>query len=401
MASSMASKALDNTNPLKVIGVVGGGQLAQMLVLAGKEKEVDVIVQTGSVSDPAAKKSTNHIIREPTDFEGTKELASKCNSITFENEWINVREFIDLENNGIKFIPSLSSLEPLVDKLLQRNLLKKLNIAGPDFIALNSNRFSYTKLPEDWQFPIMAKASRGGYDGKGTRVIHSFSELEKLFNQVNKDIWFIEKWIKYEKELAIVASRDFEGQVRVFPLVETFQSNQVCEWVLVPSNVSHQVEAMARNIATSLLTNIDYVGVIAIEFFFGSNGLMVNEIAPRTHNSAHYSIEACNTSQFDQQLCIASHLPLSDPKLLSPGAIMINLLGLPESSNLSLEKRISDINNIEGASLHWYEKELESPGRKVGHVTFLLKEQKNEDRLVEAKSILKKIRSIWPLYSAN
>lgn len=383
------------------IGVVGGGQLAQMLVQAAKKRGIEISVQTTSNNDPAAKYANKVILYGPESIEGTAVLAKSCNLITFENEWVNIDSLSSLENEGVQFLPSLDSISFLVDKISQRNLLKKLDIPVSEWQTLPKNAINDFLKPLDWDFPLMAKRSKGGYDGKGTKVIRSNKELIDFLNLIEDSDWFFEKWVNYEKELSLVLTRDLEGNIRSFPLVETHQSNQVCDWVIAPADVSHPVEIMAYNLASSLLIELNYVGVLTIEFFYGEDGLIINEIAPRTHNSAHYSIEACNTSQFDQQLCIASHLPLSDPKLLSPGAIMINLLGLPESSNLSLEKRISDINNIEGASLHWYEKELESPGRKVGHVTFLLKEQKNEDRLVEAKSILKKIRSIWPLYSAN
>ena len=242
----------------------------------------------------------------------------------------------------------------------------------------------------------MAKSARGGYDGKGTRVIKNFEDLRQLLNEVDPNDWLLERWVSYEMELALVASRDLHGRVRAFPIAQTNQCHQVCDWVIAPAEVSHSVKAMAFNIAASLLTELDYVGVIAIEFFYGSKGLLVNEVAPRTHNSAHFSIEACSSSQFDQQICIAAGLPVSDPDMIVPGALMVNLLGLQEGLASSLEDRLSKLKRIKGVHLHWYQKGKEIPGRKLGHVTLLLYAEDAELRKKEALEGLKNIRSIWP-----
>ena len=178
----------------------------------------------------------------------------------------------------------------------------------------------------------------------------------------------------YERELALVVSRDAQGRVRSFPLVETHQSQQVCDWVLAPAAVDQGVEAQAYNVAASLLTKLNYVGVLALEFFFGPDGLQVNEVAPRTHNSGHFSIEACSSSQFDQQVCIAAGLPVPAPELTSNGALMVNLLGLQNPSR-SLEQRLDALAALPDAHLHWYGKSPETPGRKLGHVTVLCQGQ--------------------------
>ena len=163
----------------------------------------------------------------------------------------------------------------------------------------------------------MAKSSRWGYDGKGTKVLKSVEDLSQLLRSVDPAQWLLESWVSFEKELAIVVSRDAQGRVRSLPLAETHQFQQVCDWVIAPASVDHAVEMMAYNMAASLLTELNYVGVLAVEFFYGPDGLQVNEVAPRTHNSAHFSIEACSSSQFDQQLCIAAGLPVPETHLLS------------------------------------------------------------------------------------
>ncbi len=380
-----------------VVGVVGGGQLALMLLEAAQKRNIETIVQTSSKQDPAARRSGSIVIASPEDIDGTKKLVNSCSCVTFENEWVNIEGLSNLEEIKGKFMPTLQSLKPLLDKLSQRKLLSELKIPGPKWLILNSNQLSGKKLPSGWRFPVMAKSISGGYDGKGTRVINNLGDLKELMRLVKLDDWIIESWVKYDQELAIVATRDKKGKVRTFPLVETHQVNQVCDWVLAPAEVPHNVQVMAYNIASSLLTQLNYVGIIAIEFFYGPEGLLVNEIAPRTHNSAHYSIEACNSSQFDQQICLASDLIAPPPELIVPGAVMVNLLGLPSGMAPSLEQRLDALGECEGIHLHWYDKESETPGRKLGHVTVILKGTSPIVRRVEALNALNKIRSIWPM----
>ncbi len=383
------------------LGVVGGGQLAQMLVKAAKKRAIKIVVQTGSESDPAALESNKVVVASSTDISGTKKLITDCKCVTFENEWVNISGLkkIDRENN--LFVPSLSALEPLIDKISQRQLLNQLNISGPDWLRLDSKEIDSLKLPYGWNFPLMAKSGRGGYDGKGTKIIKDINALSDLIKNVNPRDWFLEKWVDYDQELAIVASRDRTGIVRTFPLVETSQAQNVCDWVLAPASVGQDVEALTYNIALSILNKLNYIGVIAIEFFYGKEGLMVNEIAPRTHNSAHFSIEACNSSQFDQQLCIAADLPIPDPKMIVPGALMVNLLGLSNTDTLPIQNRLEKLRQHESLNLHWYGKTSEIPGRKLGHVTVLLNSQDSQARKVEAFKALELVRSIWPMYSVN
>ena len=208
----------------------------------------------------------------------------------------------------------------------------------------------------------------------------------------------LEKWVSYDKELSIISSRDSKGIVRCLPIVETFQSKQVCDWVLAPADIKHDVELMVKNIVSSLLAQLDYVGVLAIEFFYGSEGLLVNEIAPRTHNSGHFSIDACTSSQFDQQICVTSGIDVPTPEMLVNGALMANLLGLQADYPITLAQRLDNLRAIPGVNLHWYEKEEEKKGRKLGHVTYLLNHKDALSRKKEALDVLKTIRSIWPAY---
>ena len=391
------NKSLKNIhNKDKTIGVVGGGQLAQMLAIAAKKKGIDVIVQTPSRSDPAVSIAKDIVLCDTSDISGTLQLSEKCKTVVFENEWIDTDRLSSLEKQGISFVPSLKSIAPLVDKLSQRRLINKLNLPCPKWSLLSDCSIKDLKLPNTFKFPLMAKSSRGGYDGKGTKVIKDFSDLKKLFLSVDPEKWFLEKWIDYEKELSLVLSRNLDGEIRFFPLFETHQYNQVCDWVITPTDVSHPVSSMAYNIGASLLQELNYVGVLAIEFFYGKDGLLINEIAPRTHNSAHLTIEACHSSQFDQNISIAAGLPLLLTELKVPGALMINLLGINQTDN-NLESKLEKLKKIKGATLHWYKKVNTIPGRKLGHLTIILDEIDFSNRRTVALQKIEHVRSIWPI----
>jgi len=379
-----------------MIGVVGGGQLAMLLIEAGKKRDIDVVVQTAAKTDPAAKKTNQVILHDPTNPVGTKLLAEKTSLITFENEWVDISSLLSLENNGVSFVPRLQSIKPLINKITQRELLNSLDIPCPDWMAIPLKKSSEIDLPADWGFPLMAKAAKGGYDGKGTKIIKNLKQLQEFLVIEREEQWMLEKWISFDKELSIVSSRDSKGVVRSLPIVETHQSKQVCDWVLAPAEINHDVDLMVRNIVASLLAELEYVGVIAIEFFYGSEGLLVNEIAPRTHNSGHFSIDACSSSQFDQQICITSGIDVPIPEMLVNGALMANLLGLQSNYPTSLTQRLDDLRSIPGLNVHWYEKEEEKKGRKLGHVTYLLNNKDALSRKKEALDVLQTIRSIWP-----
>lgn len=384
-----------------MIGVVGGGQLARMLVQAAAQRDVPIAVQTSDPADPAAGLASRLVAADPRDVAGTRELVVGCDGITFENEWVNIDALLPLEQQGVRFQPSLAALSPLVDKLSQRQLLDDLAIPSPPWCPLSLISPAQPALPQGWTFPVMAKASRGGYDGKGTVVLRDIDGLAQLLRAVPADDWLLESWVDYELELALVVSRDQRGRIRHFPLVQTHQHQQVCDWVLAPAPVDPSVAALAYNVAASLMTKLGYVGVLALEFFYGPAGLQVNEIAPRTHNSGHFSIEACTSSQFDQQLCIAAGLPVPDPELKSRGALMVNLLGLDPERHPPLDQRLEALKAVPGLHLHWYGKSPETPGRKLGHVTLLLEGDTLLKRRDEAESALAAIRRIWPLESES
>jgi 5-(carboxyamino)imidazole ribonucleotide synthase len=256
-------------------------------------------------------------------------------------------------------------------------------------------------LPQGFAYPLMAKAASGGYDGKGTAVLRSDADLEALLERVAASNWIVEEFVAFDLELAVVAARDQMGDVVCLPVVQTHQHQQVCDWVLAPYEANHALQQAVRNMAASLLTALNYVGVLSIELFYGPRGLMINELAPRTHNSGHYSIEACDLSQFDLQLLAVSGQQLREPALQAAGALMVNLLGFEQCSAedplAAYELQRQALAALPDAHLHWYGKAGASVGRKLGHVTLLLQQQDPAARRQEAMQRLEQVRQIWPL----
>ncbi len=409
------------------IGVVGGGQLAWMLAGAAGQEGVPLHVQTPSPDDPAVRLASSVVQAPLDDVAATRELARRAGVISFENEWLDLDALAVLEGEGVHFVPSLEALRPLVSKRSQRELLDRLHLPSPRWIPLEAVLAPAHDPPEDgtdpqgdrapavaaiaepagpslpagFAFPLMAKVSTGGYDGRGTRPIRDQAELEALLSAVDPAEWLLEELVPFEQELALVACRDLGGAVGCFPLVQTHQHQQVCDWVLAPAAVSQAVEARARNVAASLLTALDYAGVLSIEFFYGPTGLLINELAPRTHNSGHYTIEAARTSQFAQQVRIVRGQSLGDTSLRLPGALMVNLLGFESAGTADCGEKLCALAAVDGLSLHWYGKQASSPGRKLGHVTVALTAADPTERAAEARRRLAEIRAIWPLPPAQ
>ncbi len=398
----MPSKVNNNnfTKPYS-IGIIGGGQLALMLAEAAQERDIKVCIQTKSIDDPAVQKADKVIEADPLQNKGNKILLKECEKIIFENEWVKVDKLKQVGSKDI-FIPNLDSLAPLVDRISQKILIDKLNLPSPKWLKIKDFANLEVDILDEWRFPLMAKSFKGGYDGKGNKKISNKEEFNLFYKQISSEDWIIEEWVDYEKEFALIGSRDKNGKIRVFPIVETFQLNNVCNWVISPGDTTYDIDMFALNIFSSIVNELNYEGVLGIEFFFGNKGLLINEIAPRTHNSGHFSIEACNSSQFDQQICISSGITPPEIKMICKGSLMINLLGLKKDYPINFEKRIERLNNIKGANIHWYGKSKETFGRKMGHITFLLEGNNYEKRLEQASLIRKEVEIIWPSpYESN
>jgi 5-(carboxyamino)imidazole ribonucleotide synthase len=367
------------------VGVIGGGQLAWMMAQEAKKLDVSLIVQTPHPDDPAVALADGVILAEIADVEGTKQLAQHCDLITFENEFVNLDALEELAATGVKFYPSLANLRPLLDKYEQRCYLRSLGLSVPDFWAIDN----LAQL-ENHPFPLVLKARRYGYDGQGTFIIRNSEELNAKKPQLERLDLMLEAYIPYQRELAIVAARGLTGEIVTYPVVETYQQEQVCHWVIAPADLNPSLHTQTENIARHLLKSLSAVGVFGIELFLTPQGeVLINEIAPRTHNSGHYSLSACLTSQFALQLQAVANLPLGATDLKCPGAVMVNLLGFENSDGDYAEKR-SVLAAIPGAHVYWYGKKSRC-GRKLGHVTVL----SNTSDRSQLSALAKEIENLW------
>ena len=372
---------------MKRVGVIGGGQLAWMMADAAKKLGIELVIQTPSQTDPAVAIATQTIFGAIDDADLTADLAAICDVITFENEFVNLESLSKLAAQGVCFRPSLEALKPLLDKYDQRCYLRDRQLPVPKFLALEAG-FSLQTAD-----PIVLKTRRHGYDGQGTFILKTAKELEAILKTLHDQPLLVEEFVPFERELAVMAARSVTGEIVVYPIVETQQKNQVCRRVVAPADLPTATVMEVETIAHTLLESLQVVGIFGIELFLTREGkILVNEVAPRTHNSGHYTIDACTTSQFEQQLRAVCGLPLGSPALTCDGAVMINLLGYEHSESDYLDKR-QQLAEIPGAVVHWYGKTESRLGRKLGHVTVLLKN--SSDFRQRAIEISHKIEAIW------
>ncbi|XZF63919.1 MAG: 5-(carboxyamino)imidazole ribonucleotide synthase [Gloeotrichia echinulata DVL01] len=387
---------------MKRVGIIGGGQLAWMMGDAAKKLGVELIIQTPSNEDPAVTIAEDTVFAPVDDAISTEILAAKSDVVTFENEFVNLDALSLLAHQGVCFRPRLAALAPLLDKYHQRCYLRDLGLPVPNFFALD--QYVNTNGAENLQskveylgFPVVLKSRRHGYDGQGTFIIDDWTSLQQKLNTVNlkktfgQPLFLIEEFVPFERELAIIAARSVDGEVVTYPVVETQQEQQVCRRVIAPADITANQAAEVEAIAHTLLNNLQVVGVFGIELFLTTDGrILVNEIAPRTHNSGHFSLDACETSQFEQHLRAVCGLPLGNTALNCASAVMVNLLGY-ENSQSDYHSQRQQLAEIPQASVHWYGKTESRPGRKLGHITVLLNHQ-NRDA---ANAIADTIESIW------
>jgi 5-(carboxyamino)imidazole ribonucleotide synthase len=377
---------------IKRIGVIGGGQLAWMMGDAAKKLGVELVIQTPSINDPAVSVAHDVVLAAIDDAKATEKLAQKCDVITFENEFVNLEALSQLAKQGVCFRPRLEALSPLLDKYHQRCYLRDLKLPVPSFIASPTPLHPYTPTPLSFRFPVVLKTRRHGYDGQGTFIIEEQESLtQKLEAQKSQSIFVLEEYIPFERELAAIAARSVSGEVAIYPIVETQQQEQVCRRVIAPADIPQKVAEEVNNIARTFLNSLEVVGVFGIELFLTTDGkVLINEVAPRTHNSGHFSLDACETSQFEQHLRAVCGLSLGSTAMICPCAVMVNLLGYENSRSDYMTKR-QQIEQIPQVRVHWYGKNESRPGRKLGHVTVLLDTQNQE----QAMAIAHTVESIW------
>ncbi len=381
----------------KRVGVIGGGQLAWMMAGAAEKLGIELVVQTPKSDDPAVAIASHTILAAIDDASATAQLAQQCDVITFENEFIDLAALAPLEAQGVRFYPRLQALAPLLDKYHQRSYLREIGLPMPDFTVIDPP-FDAAVLElvlERFGFPVVLKARRHGYDGQGTFILKSNADLEALLQKADPQSWLLEAFVPFERELAVMAARSPQGEIIVYPVVETQQENQVCRRVFVLSDLDPRLATEVGAIARTLLDRLQVVGIFGIELFLTATGkVLINEIAPRTHNSGHYTLDACETSQFEQQLRAVTGLPLGSSTLRCAGAVMVNLLGFEHSHSDYAEQR-HQLAQLPQAYVHWYGKTESRPGRKLGHVTILLDETEPIAQRSQAEAIAQQVESIW------
>jgi len=377
------------------VGVIGGGQLAWMMAQEAPSLGLKLAVQTPDQADPAVALAQSTVLATIADVQGTKELAQQCGVITFENEFVDLDGLQKLAHQGTVFYPRLDSLAPLLDKWEQRQFLQEMGLPVPEFWALES--IPAQPLP----FPWVLKARRFGYDGQGTQVFKTAADLPNL-SEYPPGTWLLEGFVPYERELAIIGARSITGEIQLYPVVETVQVNQVCRWVVAPAQVPPEIAATIADYCRQILIKLDYVGVLAIELFLLPESpqnqtpnarLLINELAPRTHNSGHYTLDACATSQFAMQLQAVTGQPLGSTALSCDQAMMINLLGY-EASDGDYQSQLAQIAALPQTKLHWYGKPESRPGRKLGHVTVLWDGTKT-DQFESVQQAISTVEKIW------
>ena len=372
------------------VGVIGGGQLAWMMGEEAQKLGVSFWVQAAHSDDPAVAVAENSIIAPLSDLEATAQLAENCDVITFENEFIDQSGLSRLRDR-VAFRPSLASLAPLLDKYEQRCYLQELGLPVPAFKTVIAGE---TDFPVE-ELPVVAKVRRHGYDGQGTFIIHDQWSLDQVWETLKGEQVLLESFIPFESELAIMAARGVNGETVTYPVVETYQWDQVCQRVIAPARISEEVEAEIRAIAQTILSALDWVGIFGIELFLTEDHqVLVNEIAPRTHNSGHYTLDACDVSQFAMHLKAVTGETLTAPQIKAKAAVMVNLLGYESAENQYLDKR-QEMATLLNTNVYWYGKTQARPGRKLGHVTVL------GESIAKASAIADQVSEIWYPHDDN
>lgn len=379
-----------NASTIQRVGIIGGGQLAWMMGPAAQHLGLDLVVQTPSPEDPAVAIAQDAVLAEVADSAATQTLANQCDVITFENEFIDCEALQRLAQQGVTFRPDLAVLDLVLDKGHQREFFQRIGLPNPRYVALEGHEDNDTlhQKAADLGFPLVMKTRRLGYDGYGTVVIDDSAQLVATWDRFRRVPVLLEEFVPFTHELAIMVARSAAGEVALYPTVETQQVNQICRRVVAPARVGPAVAETVASLARTLVEQLELVGIVGMECFLTAEGrVLVNEIAPRTHNSGHYSLDACATSQFEQQLRAVSDRPLGPAHLTCAQAVMVNLLGLEESED-SHRQKLEALKALPDAHLYWYNKGIRA-GRKLGHLTRCLGAD------ADANAAIAEIEAIW------
>ncbi len=350
--------------PIARVGVIGGGQLGRMLVMAAHRLGCEVVVLDPYLNSPAGQIAGHQIVGNYHDPARLRELVESSTVTTFEIEDIDTDTLIALEDEGHKIFPSPRLLAEIQDKYRQKQLFARAGIPTSEFIDMpKPDRAAF----EAFGYPLVQKTRRGGYDGRGVAVMMNAEDYEKRLNAPS----LVERFVPAAKELAVMVARGQDGDVRCYSVVEMeFSSGEnILDRLLVPARIDAATTKAAQELAVRTVEALDGVGIFGVEMFLSSDGeLLVNEIAPRTHNSGHYTIEACVTNQFEQHLRTITNLPLGATDLLQP-AVMLNLLGEPGYTGRPIIQGLAACLKVPGVSVQLYGKAETKPHRKMGHIT--------------------------------
>ncbi len=369
------------------IGILGGGQLGRMLALDSARLGIQLYFLDKSSDYPAGLvcKSDHFVVGDFTDYDSVVDFGSQMDVVSIEIENVNTDALKTLESKGIKVYPSARLIETIKDKGIQKELYKTHQIpTAPYFLSDNRASIIEDLKSKNWQYPFVQKARTEGYDGKGVQVIKTPMDHDKIWDRPS----VIEQAIAIDKELAIIIARSPLGNTAIYDPVEMVfdESANVLDYQKSPATVTPEQRQRLVDIAKNLATQLDLVGILAVEFFLTQDGdILVNEAAPRTHNSGHHTIDACHCSQFEQQVRAISGLPLGDTTLQSPSS-MVNILGDKDASGIASYDGLDKVLSIADAKVHIYGKHLVKPKRKMGHINIL----SDDVSLVnQVKSILK------------
>lgn len=343
------------------VGLLGGGQLARMLVVKGQQMGLTMKVLCANKDEPAAQVTPHVVLGDPNDPKDVLAFAEGVDLLTFESEFFPGEMLAKVaEQTSARIFPSPRVLTQLQDRLTQKAALMDFKVPTAPFMRLETADDLFLAT-EAFEHRFVLKKRTGGYDGYGTIIVKSESDLEKAFGilEPSKDLWIAEAFVPFQRELAVQLARNRNGDVTIFPMVETQQVDQRLDWLTGPVQKTNFAPFL-KNLA-SFIKKINYVGVIAFELFETKGQLLVNEIAPRVHNSGHATLESCTVDQFTQHLRAILNLKLQKPVSISKGFALVNLIGqggssphFPESLN---------------CHFHWYGKQECRQGRKMGHLT--------------------------------
>ena len=364
------------------LGILGGGQLGRMLIQEAVNFNIHISVLDPSANAPCAELANNFVVGNFNDYQTVLDFGKTVDVLTIEIEHVNIEALEELERLGKKVFPRPQALRTIQDKGLQKQFYKANNIPTAPFHLIDN---AEDALLFKEKGPFMQKLRKGGYDGKGVTPLRTEAEFNAAFNAPS----VLEEFVPFVKELAVIVARNENGELATFPLVEMeFNSEaNLVEFIFSPANVNVEIENNAKKIATDIANKLEHIGLLAIELFLTEDGnLLVNEIAPRPHNSGHHTIEACFVSQYGMHLRAILNMPLGSTGLRTP-AVMINLLGEKGFEGKARYENIEEVLHTEGAYIHLYGKEDTKPFRKMGHITVC------NSNLEEAKDTARKFLS--------